>query len=39
MSIDFDMIIDADPDLLPFRINVSFNWQPLEGRPLDLIEQ
>jgi hypothetical protein len=39
MPLDFDVVIEADPALLPFRIEVGLDRQRLEGWALDLIEQ
>jgi hypothetical protein len=39
MPLDFDVVIEADPAFLPFRVEVGLDRQRLEGGALDLVEQ
>src|SRR6202051_2766085 len=39
MPLDFDVVIEADPAFLPFRVKIGLDRQLLEREALDLIEQ
>src|SRR5664279_1229954 len=39
MPLDFDVVIEADPAFLPFRVKIGLDRQLLERGALDLIEQ
>ena len=39
MPLDFDVVIEADPASLPFRVKIGLDRQLLERGALDLIEQ
>ena len=39
MPLDFDVVVEADPAFLPFRVKVGFDRQLLERGALDLLEQ
>jgi hypothetical protein len=39
MPLDFDVVIEADPAFLPFRVKIGLDRQLIECGALDLIEQ
>ena len=39
VPLDLDVVVEADPAFLPFRVDVGLGRQRLERRTLELIEQ